>query len=267
MEQGISERKACALIGFSRSSCRYENKEVFTDDPYFISKIYDYAMFFKKMGYRKIHELIVRSGDIINHKRFYRIWNEQNLQLPRKTVRRRKMFTINPRPYPAEQTNDVWCYDFIFDKTVLGETLKMLVVIDEYSRKCLDIFVGYKLNSADVKNVIDRLINVYGKPKYIRSDNGSEFIAKNLREWFATEGITPVYIHPGCPWENGFVESFNGKFRNECLNSELFWSKAETQFVVNKYKHLYNKIRPHMSLGYRTPDEVALYPVEPISLN
>ena len=174
---------------------------------------------------------------------------------------------MNPRPNPAQQVNDVWTYDFIFDKTVVGETLKMLVILDEYSRKCLDIYVGYKLNSDDVRNVLEGLINVYGKPKHIRSDNGPEFISKNLRKWFVKENISPVYINPGCPWENGFVESFNGKLRFECLNGELFWGKSEAQYVVNKYKQLYNKVRPHMSLGYRTPDEVALYPVEPISLN
>jgi transposase InsO family protein len=248
-------------VGLSRSSYHYEAQPSVRDP--LEDLIPQLALKYARWGYRPITALVRRLGCRINHKRVYRIWVEQTLQLPRKKPRKRRLWILNDRPHPATKPNEVWSLDFMFDRTLTGGRLKFLTLVDEYSRVSPLIRVGSRFTSEDVRVALQQAILEYGKPRYLRSDNGPEFICLELRRWLLAEGIQPVYIEPGHPWENGFIESFNGKFRKECLDGELFWSVEEAQFVAEKYRRLYNEVRPHMSLGYRTPAEVGRRPADP----
>ena len=158
--------------------------------------------------------------------------------------------TIRKRP---ERPNHVWSYDFVVDRTRDGRTIKMLAVIDEFTRECLAIEVKRKMTSVDVIDVLSELFLVRGTPEHIRSDNGPEFIAEALRSWLESLTVSPLYIHPGSPWENGFIESFNGRFRDEFLNGEIFYTLLEAKVLVERWRDYYNTKRPHSSLGYRPP--------------
>ena len=201
-------------------------------------------------------ELVRRRGHRVNHKRIERLWKLEGLPVPRK--RRRKWKTMAPdRLIRATKRNEVWSYDFLHDRTEYGQKLKVLTVLDEHTRECLEIRVEKRMDSRHVMETLDELMTERGTPRYTRSDNGGEFACKRLTRWLRDKGVTPVFIEPGSPWENGFVESFQGKLRDECLNEEIFWSRAEAQVVVDWYRDVYNRERPHRSLGYRTPLEVA----------
>jgi len=202
-------------------------------------------------------ELVRRQGYRANHKRIERLWKLEGLPLPKKRPRKRVRNIISPRSPKATKANEVWSYDFIHDRTEYGQKLKMLTVLDEYTRECLEIRVDKRLDSRHVMETLDELMTERGVPRYTRADNGAEFISKRLTEWLREKGVEPVFIEPGSPWENGFVESFHGKLRDECLNEEIFWSRGEAQVVVDWYREIYNQERPHSSLGYRTPAEAA----------
>ena len=162
------------------------------------------------------------------------------------------------RPRPATKPNEVWSFDFVHHRTEYGEKLKMLTVLDEYTRECLEIRVEKRMDSNGVMETLDELMTERGAPRYTRTDNGPEFIAAKLRRWLRKEkGVLPVLIDPGSPWQNGFVESFNGKLRDECLDGELFFSRAEAQLIVDGFRKEYNTERPHSALGYKTPAQVA----------
>jgi len=161
-------------------------------------------------------------------------------------------------PTQATHRGHVWTYDFVFDRTERRGVLKMLVVLDEYTRECLAIKVGQRLGSEGVLATLDDLFRQHGAPEYLRSDNGGEFIATQLQEWLARRGTKTAYVEPGCPWQNGYAESFIGKFRDECLNEGVFWSEKHAQVVVERWRRDYNEQRPHSALGYQTPSEVAL---------
>jgi len=178
--------------------------------------------------------------------------------LPRRRKRKRRRTPITQRAYSATSPNEVWSYDFIHDRTEYGQKLKFLTVLDEYTRECLEIRVEKRMSSRDVMETLDELIQERAAPCYLRSDNGSEFLAKQLQEWLGEQGVTPIYIEPGSPWENGFIESFNGKLRDECLEEEMFWSRGEAQVVVDWWRNMYNQERPHSSLGNITPAEFAV---------
>jgi transposase InsO family protein len=203
-------------------------------------------------------DLVRRNVGWVNHKRVERLWAEESLTLPKRNRRRRRGFPMEERPRPARRPNEVWSYDFIHDRTQRGRKLKILSVVDEYTRECLELRVGTRLRSRDVMETLDELITERGCPRYVRSDNGPEFIAKELRNWLKSQGVDPVFIEPGSPWENGLVESFHGKLREECLNEEIFWSGREAQVVLDGYREDYNRCRPHSSLGYKTPQEAAM---------
>jgi len=160
-------------------------------------------------------------------------------------------------PARAEYRGHVWTYDFLFDRSEKGQLLKMLTVLDEYTRECHAIRVGLGLDSEAVIETLSELFGLHRAPRYLRSDNGGEFIAHKLREWLAEHGTETIHIEPGHPWENGYAESFNGKFRDECLNEEVFWNERHAQVIVERWRTHYNEERPHSSLGYRTPSEVA----------
>jgi len=221
------------------------------------AKTIELARSYQSRGYKGITTLLQRLGYPTGSTRVLNIWQRNGLALP---VRRKRKKTKLPyvRPCKATKLNDVWCYDFLFVQTEHKETLKIFAVLDEYSRECLAIYVDRKINSEGVKQVLKRVVEQRGKPKYVRSDNGPEFISKNLRMWLAKQGIRPQYIDPGSPWQNGFIESWNGKFRAECLDREMLWSRGEAQTVCNWWSQVYNYFRPHSSLDNKTPKEFAL---------
>jgi transposase InsO family protein len=191
----------------------------------------------------------------VNHKKVERIWRQEGLRVPRKQPKRRRLWwndgsCVRKR---AEHRDHVWSYDFVFDRTHDGRPLRMLTMVDEYTRECLTIDVARQYRS---EQVLDRLAELFverGAPTYLRSDNGSEFTATAVREWLERVGVTTLFIEPGSPWENGYVESFNGKLRDELLNGEIFYTLREAQVIIECWRREYNTFRPHSSLGYRPP--------------
>ena len=238
-----------------RSSIRYEKRpedpvnELVKEELHRITKRH-------RWGTPRLVETI-RKELPVNHKRIERIYQEEGLALPRKRPRRKRPGTNAAREIEATRLERVWSMDFLFDLTVYGLQLKILTIIDEFSRESLEIRVEKRLTSADLIETLDQLFAEYGKPVFIRTDNGPEFIAKKLEAWLEEQGVKLIHIEPGSPWPNGYIESFNGKFREECLNEELFYSRAEAQVVADWYREVYNTERPHSSLGYLTPSEYA----------
>jgi len=178
------------------------------------------------------------------------------LTLPRKK-RKRKGLSCCRRDWRARSPNEVWCCDFVFDRTECGQKLKLLTILDEHTRECLEVRVEKRMNGLDVLETMDGLIRERGAPVFLRSDNGSEFRNKHLVKWLQEQGVNSLFIEPGSPWENGFVECFNGKLRDECLDEELFGSRGEAQVVVDWWRRVYNQERPHSALGYQSPAEYA----------
>lgn len=206
-------------------------------------------------GYRRIWALLRREGTKINLKRVYRVWKQEKLALPsRKPRKARAKPTIGIMP-KAEYANQVWTYDFVFDQSLSGKSLKMLTLIDEFTRECLAVEVGVSITSEKVRSVLQRVCLDKGFPEMIRSDNGSEFIGQAVNIWLAENAIKPLFIEPGKPWQNGKGESFNGKLRDECLSREWFSSVKEAQVVIENWRKFYNTERPHSSLEYLTPVE------------
>jgi transposase InsO family protein len=254
--RGVSERAACRAVGVSRASQRYQPCHQGARRG-LVAKVVALAQQHRRYGYRRITALLRRRGERVNHKRVWAIWREERLSLPRRRPRKRQRQTAVERPTLATHRNHVWTYDFLFDRTERGQTLKLLTVLDEYTRECHAIRVGRRLDSAAVLDTLADLFGRHGAPAYLRSDNGGEFIAARLEAWLARQGTATAHITPGHPWENGYAESFNGKFRDECLNEEVFWHERQAQVVVERWRQHYNEERPHSALGYRTPAEVA----------
>jgi putative transposase len=205
-----------------------------------------------RYGYRRATALLKQEGEAINPKRVYRLWRKQGLALPRRRPRKR-VARQSLRPFAAQQVGQVWAYDFVFDGCANGQKLKMLTVVDEWSRECLAIEVGARINSGKVLEVLGKLMSEHGQPQYLRSDNGPEFVAQQVKDWLKRSGVQTAYIEGGKPWQNGVNESFNGKFRDECLSLEWFKNRAEARVVIEQWRRHYNECRPHSSLGYQTP--------------
>ncbi len=256
VSKGISQRRACDVMGFNRSSIRYKPTGLTKLTLRTEVKAIELAKKHQANGYKSITTMLRRLGYPVGKTRVHNIWNRKGLAQP---VRRKRGKTRFPsvRPCRARRLDEVWCYDFLFARTEHGELLKIFIVLDEYSRECLAIYVERKINSEGVKKVLERLFMERGAPQYVRSDNGPEFISKNLRRWLSQRQIQPQYIEPGCPWQNGFAESFNGTFRRECLNREQLWSRGEAQAVCNWWREVYNFFRPHSSIDGKTPVEFA----------
>jgi putative transposase len=196
-----------------------------------------------------------REGWRVNHKRVARIWRREGLKVPSKQPKRGRLWLndgscIRLRP---EHRNHVWAYDFVFDRTHNGRALKLLTVVDEYTRESLAIEVDRRMTSRGVLRVLARLMLQHGLPRHIRSDNGPEFVATAVREWLAKLEVETLFIEPGSPWENGYIESFNGKLRDELLNGEIFTTLTEARVLIERWRNQYNRVRPHSSLGYRPP--------------
>lgn len=219
------------------------------------AQIIDLAKQYGRYGYRRITALLKRDGWRVNHKRVQRIWRQEGLKVPKRQPKRKRLWLNNGscvrlRP---EYPNHVWSYDFVMDRTRDGRALRMMTIIDEYTRECLAIDVSRHINAVDVIEMLADLFISRGFPRYIRSDNGPEFVAAKLREWLKIADVKTLYIEPGSPWENGYIESFNGKLRDEILNLEIFDTLLEAKTLVERWRRLYNTLRPHSSLGYRPP--------------
>jgi putative transposase len=254
----VSERRACRVLGQVRSTQRYESVKP-DKDAALVSRMGALRTERKRFGYRRIWALLAREGWRVNLKRVHRIWKAEGWQLPqRRRKRRAKGTSANSCAVrKAEYRGHVWSYDFVMDRTERGGQLKFLPVLDEHTREVHEIEVDRSITGQDVVEVLKRLFLVHGEPAHIRSDNGSEFIARAVREWLAASDVETLFIEPGSPWENGYSESFNSRFRDEFLDRELFSSVLEARVLGERYRVDHNLTRPHSSLGYRTPAEFA----------
>jgi transposase InsO family protein len=250
----VSERRACRVIGQPRGTQRYR-KRLLDDEILLTQRIIELATQYGRYGYRQVTALLKNEGWIVNHKRVERIWRKEGLKVPKKQPKRGRLWFNDGSivRLRASFPKHVWSYDFMEDRTHDGRRYRILNVIDEYTRECLAITVARRLNHKNVLNTLNRLFIRRGVPVHVRSDNGSEFTARKVREWMATLEIRPLFITPGSPWENGYVESFNGKMRNELLNGEIFYSLKEAQIIIEQWRKHYNTVRPHSALGYRPP--------------
>ena len=225
-----------------------------------------------RYGYRKITALLRQAGWVVNAKRVERIWRREGLKVPAKQPKKGRLWLndgscVRLRP---EHPNHVWSYDFVEDRTHDGRKFRLLNVVDEFTHECLAIRVARKLKATDVIDVLSDLFILRGVPSHIRSDNGPEFVAQAVRDWIKAVGAKTAYIEPGSPWENGYVESFNARLRDELLNGEIFYSLREAEIVIESWRRHYNTVRPHASLGYRPPapevfiPALAAWPAAPV---
>ena len=250
----MSERKACAVVGQHRSTQRKAPRGA-DDETALTADIIELAKRYGRYGYRRITALLRGAGWAVNRKRVERIWRREGLKVPQRQPRRGRLWLadgscIRLRP---ERANHVWAYDFVEDRTREGRKFRMLCVVDEFTREALAIRVARRLTSADVIDVLADLFLAHGTPAHIRSDQGPEFIAEAVKAWIAGVGARTAYIEKASPWENGYVESFNGKLRDELLNGEVFNTLREAQVLIEEWRRHYNRVRPHSSLGYRPP--------------
>jgi len=248
--RGLPLRRACALFRTARSGLRRESKRAKADAPV-VAQMRELAAQYPRYGYRTMQLLLIRRGASMSASRAYRLWRCAGLQVPRKRPRKR-VATGRPRPTPPNSPNHVWAIDFVFDTLADGRSLKCLTVVDEWTRESLAID---GIRAARVIEVLARLVSLRGAPRYLRCDNGPEFVSRALLRWMASEGIETAFIDPGKPWQNGTNESFNGRFRDECLSMEWFRSLTEARAVIETWRKHYNETRPHSSLGGMTPTE------------
>jgi putative transposase len=249
--RGLSCRRACRLMRVARSTLDYSSLMERKDTP-IRARMRELAAQYPRYGYRRIQVFLERDGIRLSSERTHRIWRAAGLQVPRKRPRRR-IATGRPRPTPPTAKNHVWALDFIFDYCANGQQLKCLTIVDEWTRECLAIDVAGSIRSRRVVEVLSRLVSEHGAPRFIRTDNGAEFIARAILRWAMEEEIETALIDPGKPWQNGTDESFNGKFRDECLSLEWFRSRLEAIVVIETWRRHFNHVRPHSSLGYMTP--------------
>ena len=246
--------RACGLIGISRSLYRYERKR--PEDQELKTRLCELATQKRRYGYRRLHVLLCREGWEINHKRTYRIYHEAGLMV-RKRKRKRIAGVERQVKLPPRGPNDSWSMDFVSDGLVDGRRLRCLNIVDDFTKECLAIEVDTSLPGRRVVNVLQRLADGRGLPKSITVDNGPEFISKVLDEWGYRQGVRLAFIDPGKPQQNAYIESFNGKFRDECLNEHWFLSIRHARTVIEDWRQEYNGERPHSSLGYLTPNQFA----------
>jgi len=260
---GVSERRACRILGVPRSTNRY-SPIIATDEPLLVQRMIELATQFGRYGYLRITKMLRFQGWRVNKKRVQRLWRREGLKVPQRQPKRKRLWLhdgscIRLRPL---YRNHVWSYDFVHDRTHEGRGLRLLTVLDEFTRECLAIPVERHFTHMDVVECLAELFVTRGVPDHIRSDNGPEFTAKVVRRWLQRIGVKTVYIEPGSPWENGYIESFNGKLRDELLNREIFDTLQEAKILVERWRYEYNHIRPHSALGYRPPAPEVIVPVD-----
>jgi transposase InsO family protein len=251
VEAGYAKRCACRLANISRTAASYVPERA-EEDKALLGRIKELAHRHRRYGYRRVMIKLEQEGVKVNHKRVYRLWKMEGLSL-KKRPRRKKQAHIEGEMKHAEYPNQVWSYDFMDDVTERGRQIRILNVVDEFSRECLAIKAGKSITSDDVIEVLDYLSLTRGIAEYIRSDNGPEFVAKAVNSWLKTRGAKCLFINPGSPWENSYIESFNGKLRDECLNMEIFTSTEQAKIVLEDWREEYNNYRPHSSLGGLSP--------------
>ena len=244
----------CQVLGQPRSTQRYIAHPR-DDEDALTSAIVQLARRYGRYGYRRITALLRADGWLVNHKRVERIWRREGLKVPTKQPKRGRLwdnegscFRLRP-----QRRHHVWAYDFVATRTHDGRPLRLLTVVDEYTRECLAIDVARAQRADDVLARLTELFQQHGRPEYIRSDNGPEFTAKVVRQWLAQVKVGTLFIEPGSPWENGYNESFNGKLRDELLNGEIFYTLREAQVLIEWWRQHYNQIRPHSALNYQPP--------------
>lgn len=250
----VSERRACKTIEQPRSSQRYQSQPR-DGERELVAGMLELVKQHPRYGYRRIWALLREVGFKINRKRVYRLWRREGLKVPVKRHKKRRLGTsangiVHHRAMHADH---VWTWDFIHDRTEDGRALKFLCIVDEFTRECLALEARRSFKSGDVIEVLKELFLIRGTPEHIRSDNGSEFIARAIGSWLGIAKVKTLYIAPGSPWENGYIESFNGRVRDELLESELFTCLAEAKMLSTQWRLAYNHRRPHSSLGYVAP--------------
>lgn len=259
VEEGWSEGKtasACRALGLARSSY-YRVAKVSVESRRVRKEIIELSSKHARYGYRRIAALLRRDGFEINPKRVARIRREEGFKVSKRQRRMRRLGVSTAERKRAERPREVWSWDFVEDQTEAGSRFRILTLIDEHTRECLATHAAWSIRAVDVIGVVEAAIARYGAPEQIRSDNGPEFIAYAIQDWLAAQSIKTIYIKPGSPWENGHIESFHDKLRDECLNRELFGSLAEARVILESWRVEYNTLRPHSSLGYQTPGEYA----------
>lgn len=259
-QHAYSERRICRALGISRSSIRYEPQPRPDEGP-LRAAVIGLAAQYGRYGYRMVTGLLQGAGWRLSASRVERIWKQEGLKVPQKQPKRARLWLadgscIRLRP---ERCNHVWSWDFVMDRTEDGRPIKILTLIDEYTRECLAILVARRIRANDVIDLFADVMQGRGVPEHIRSDNGPEMVAKKLRRWLANVGAKTLYITPGSPWENGYCESFNGRLRDELLNGELFYTLREAQVLIERWRVFYNTKRPHSALGYRPPAPETAY--------
>ena len=248
-------RRACKLVGLSRGAIDAPTVLVDRDKP-IVEAMTRMVREKPRTGYRMLHGRLRDEGFEVGRDRVYRLCRKQGFKVPRRRRKKRAIGVAQNAVHMrvATSRNDVWTWDFVSDQTMNdGRTFRVLTVVDEYTREPLLTLVSRRINSAEVIRQIQILFARHGVPRHIRSDNGPEFMAKRLRAHLNAHKVETLYVEPGCPWQNGIVESFNGRLRDECLNVEAFYSLAEAKMIIEDYRRYYRDQRPHSSLGYRTP--------------
>jgi len=250
----VSERRACRVLGQARSTQRRE-RHIPDDEARLVAEMVELATQYGRYGYRRITAMLRWEGWKVNHKRVERLWRQEGLKVPSRQPKRRRLWLNDGScvRLRAAHKNHVWSYDFVHERTHDGRAFRLLTLLDEYTRECLAIEVQRQMNHHDVLDLLAELFVDRGVPEYIRSDNGSEFTAQAVRDWLKAVGVRTLYIEPGSPWENGYVESFNGKLRDELLNVEIFDTLWEAKVLVERWRREYNQRRPHSALAYRPP--------------
>ena len=248
-------RAACRHFGLHRSTFGYQAKEPDAWLAKLKSALRRMSNKHPELGYPKITRLLKKEGWKVGSRIVQRLRRELGLAVPAKRPKKRRKGASTGLPRKATHRGHVWTWDFVHDTTMRGGKLRMLNVIDEHTRECLCIHVDRRINARKVRRIISNLIDVHGAPEHIRSDNGPEFIERDLREWLAENKIKTLYINPGSPWQNGFIESFNGKLRDECLNETLFGTLRDARKTLEEWQEDYNWRRPHSALGNLTPME------------
>lgn len=251
-EQGLSLRGACRLVGIHRASVAYKPRPD-TDAP-LLAQMQQVAVKHPRWGVRKVYH-VLRRQQTVNHKRIQRLWKQAGLQVKARRRKKHKPPGVQAQSVVAERPNAVWSCDFIFDATEGGTKLKMLTVGDDFTRECFCIAVQTGFSAVQVRDELKRLVALHGAPDALRRDNGTELTATEMQTWMAETGITAAYIAPGSPWQNGFRESFQGRFRDECLSASLFHNVADAKTQTEAWRREYNEERPHQSLGGKTPNE------------
>lgn len=261
----LSERRACRALGVPRSTLRYSAIEPEREKE-LIERIKQLARKHPRYGYRRVTALLRQDGWSINLKRVHRLWRAAGLKVPQAQRKRRRLGTSQNgcTRQKAERPNHVWSYDFVMDQTCDGKRLKILPVVDEFTRQCLGIEVARAIKAEDVISTLEELFERHGEPEHIRSDNGPEFVATAVQNRLAGRGAKTLYIAPGSPWENAYSESFNSRLRDELLDREVFATLKEAQVLIEDHRQEYNDHRPHSSLNYQTPTAFAAACRKPI---